>query len=311
MSVNELLLYKGTNPCPEDFDQFWDNGLQALTCIKEDISIEPSGFSMPYVDGYNLWFTGVGGARIYAKYLRRKGAPISDKALLYFHGYRRSSPSWSMLSQYVCAGFDVFALDCRGQGGLSEDAGKITGTTFSGHIIRGVDDPDTNKLLMSQIMSDCAQLARIARDMGSTKIYTFGASQGGGLSLACAALSPFVTKTVAMMPFLCDYKHAWEVCTSDSPYVEIRDYFMFHDPCHEREDEIFTKLGYIDVQYLARRIQSQVLMLTGLKDSACPPSTQYAAYNKITSPKKIINYPDYGHEVCIDMEDRALQFILD
>lgn len=37
-------------------------------------------------------------------------------------------------------------------------------------------------------------------------------------------------------------------------------------------------------------------MVTGLRDTICPPSTQYAAYNKINSKKAIIRYPDYGHE---------------
>ena len=31
----------------------------------------------------------------------------------------------------------VAAMDCRGQGGLSEDVGGVKGTTVNGHIIRG------------------------------------------------------------------------------------------------------------------------------------------------------------------------------
>ena len=37
-------------------------------------------------------------------------------------------------------------------------------------------------------------------------------------------------------------------------------------------------------------------MGVGLMDKICPPSTQFAAYNKITSPKSTAIYPDFGHE---------------
>ncbi len=55
-------------------------------------------------------------------------------------------------------------------------------------------------------------------------------------------------------------------------------------------DEIFTTLGYIDVQHLAARIKARVLMAVGLMDTICAPSTQFAAYNKITSAKDVVLY---------------------
>jgi len=79
-------------------------------------------------------------------------------------------------------------------------------------------------------------------------------------------------------------------------YEELRTYFRQFDPQHEREEEIFTKLGYIDCQHLTPRIRAEVLMVTGLMDQVCPPSTQFAAYNKITAKKDMVIYPDFGHE---------------
>ena len=43
-------------------------------------------------------------------------------------------------------------------------------------------------------------------------------------------------------------------------------------------------------------MKAKMLMFTGLMDNVCPPSTQFAAYNKITSEKKVVFYPDFGHE---------------
>ena len=68
---------------------------------------------------------------------------------------------------------------------------------------------------------------------------------------------------------------------------------------NEREDEIFTKLGYIDIQHLASRIKGRVLWGIGLMDEICPPSTQFAAYNKISAPKDMLIYPDFGLCLCL------------
>jgi cephalosporin-C deacetylase len=92
-------------------------------------------------------------------------------------------------------------------------------------------------------------------------------------------------------------------------YEEVRDYFRRFDPLHARKEELFTKLGYIDCQYLAPRIRAEVLMGVGLMDTVCPPSTQFAAYNKITSKKDAVIYPDFGHEGLPGFNDRIWEFM--
>ena len=60
---------------------------------------------------------------------------------------------------------------------------------------------------------------------------------------------------------------------------------------------------------MAKRIKADVVMATGLMDVTCPPSTQFAMYNKLTCNKKVLIYPDYGHEGIIDMADRIFEFM--
>ena len=50
-------------------------------------------------------------------------------------------------------------------------------------------------------------------------------------------------------------------------------------------------------------------MFTGLMDTVCPPSTQFAAYNKITSRKEMVIYPDFTHEALPDQGDRVFNFM--
>ena len=50
-------------------------------------------------------------------------------------------------------------------------------------------------------------------------------------------------------------------------------------------------------------------MGTGLMDTICPPSTQFAAYNKIGAPKRMLVYPDFGHEWLPGFADQAFAFL--
>ena len=51
------------------------------------------------------------------------------------------------------------------------------------------------------------------------------------------------------------------------------------------------------------------VMGVGLMDTICPPSTQFAAYNKIRSKKRTIIYPDFGHEGLPGFQDEVFQFM--
>lgn len=313
MPLEQLKEYTGRNPRPADFDAYWDRALQELDATDPQIELIPSAFQTPQVDCFDLYFTGVRGARIHAKYVRPKHAAERHPAVVQFHGYSGNAGDWQDKLAYASLGFSVLSMDCRGQGGSSEDVGGIKGNTYQGHIIRGLDDHPDN-LLFRHIFLDTAQLARIALglpEVDPERVYAIGASQGGALTIACASLEPRIKKLAPIYPFLSDYKRVWEMDLAKDAYQELQTYFRYFDPLHEREDEIFTKLGYIDLQHLAGRIQGETLMFVGLMDSICPPSTQFAAYNKITAPKKLVIYPDYGHEFLPGCGDKTMQFLLE
>ena len=313
LSREELETYQGTNPRPDDFNEFWDAALMEMNGVDPQVEIIPAEeFQVPFADCSHLWFTGVGGARVHAKLLQPKNDSTPHPAVLQFHGYGGASGDWNEKLNYVAAGHTVVAMDCRGQGGLSEDAGGVKGTTANGHIIRGLDDAP-EKLLYRSIFLDTVQLANIVMGMpgvDEARVGAMGGSQGGALTLVCAALEPRIRRVAAIHPFLCDYQRVWDMEQAKDAYFELRDFFRRHDPRHEREEEIFRRLGYIDVQHLAPRVQAEVLFASSFDDTICPPSTQFAAYNKISSKKSMIVYPDYGHEWLPGFLDEAYQFML-
>ena len=311
MPLEQLKTYQGVNPRPDDFDAFWDVRLAEMHAIDPQVETVPADFRAPYARCSDLYFTGVGGARIHAKLLEPLEQPAPGPAIVMFHGYSGSAGDWTDKLPYVAAGFTVAALDCRGQGGLSQDLGGVAGNTLTGHIIRGLDDEPANMLFV-RIFLDTAQLARIVMGLPTVdpaRLGATGASQGGGLTLACAALEPGIKLAAPVYPFLCDYRRVWEMDLAANAYAELRDYFRRFDPRHQREDEVFTQLGYIDVQHLAPRIGAEVLMAVGLMDQICPPSTQFAAYNKITAPKSMALYPDFGHETLTGHADTVFEFM--
>ena len=313
MPLDELLTYRGTNPKPADFDSYWERGLAEMRSVDPAVKIAPAEFKSSVADCFDMMFTGVRNARIYAKLLKPKGVAKGSNcpALLQFHGYSGSSGDWFSLLPYAAEGFVVAALDCRGQGGLSEDTGGVAGNTLEGQIVRGLDgNPDD--MLMRHIMLDTAQLARLVMSMeevNPARIMACGGSQGGGLTLACAALEPSIIRLAPCFPFLCDYQRVWEMDLATTAYDELVFHFRRFDPRHLREREIFTQLGYVDVQHLAPRIKGETLMACGLMDEVCPPSTQFAAYNKITAKKDLAIYPDFGHEGLAGWNDLSFTFL--
>ena len=311
MSLEELKVYMGKNPCPADFDEFWNARLAEIEKLDYNVEFVKVDYPSAVADMYDMYFTGTMGSRIHCRFAKPKNIEGKVPAVINFHGLSGSAEARYTQLGYVSQGYVFVAMDTRGQGGYSEDLGGATGSTYSTPFIRGIDDVP-EKMYQTNAFLDTAILAKIIMGLDyvdETRVGCYGGSQGGGLSIACAALVPEVSKCFAIYPYLSDYKRVWEMDLDKDAFEGLRYYFRKFDPMHEREDEIFTKLGYVDIQNFAKRIKADVVMATGLMDTIVPPSTQFAMYNKLTCNKKSLIYPDYAHEGIIDMGDRIFEFM--
>lgn len=305
MPFDELLSYQGSTPRPDDFDEYWARGLADLDALPADVEIVPAELETSFARCSHLWFTGTGGARVHAKLLQPLAPSGPHPAVLEFHGYSGHSGDWVSKLPLVAAGFTVASLDCRGQAGLSVDEVPVAGWSMATYLLRGIDD-DPDNLLYRHLFLDAARLARIVLamdDVDPGRVAAMGRSQGGGLTLACAALEPRIRLAAPVYPFLCDYRRAWELDLGQGPYTEIAAYFRARDPLHRRAEEVFTRLGYVDVQHLAPKVRAATTWTVALNDRWCPPSTQFAAYNKLGGPKSYRVYPDYEHETLPGTDD--------
>lgn len=295
MSLEAMKTYRGRHEVPADFDDFWQAQLDKVADLP-DYRLEKQDFNLAFADCYALTFTGTNGSSVFAKCVFPK-TEEKVPVLFYFHGYQGQSPDWTESLKFVAAGYGVVSMDVRGQAGRSTDLGQFEGITVKGQVIRGaVEGPD--KLFFKDVYLDVYQLINIiaAQDfVDPTNLVSYGASQGGALALVAAALNPKITKTASIYPFLSDFKRVLELGDNSEPYNELFRYFKFSDPFHETEDQFLANLSYIDIKNLAHRITCPVAMVTGLEDEICPPSTQFAIYNRLEGDKEMKILPEYGH----------------
>ncbi len=314
LPLKELKKYRGKNERPRDFDAYWNKAVADLDAQNLDYKLERAKFQAEGVECYHLFFTGVGGAKVHCKFVKPVQTPAPCRALLMFHGYHCDSGDWMDKVTYAKFGFVVAAMDVRGQGGLSSDPLTVEGESLEGQIIKGLDDPNPEKLFYRNVFLDTAQLARIVMALpyvDETRVGATGFSQGGALTVACASLEPRLKLACPGYPFLTDYRRVWEdLDIGISAYCELKNYFRYRDPLHNRESDVFNRLGYIDLHNFADRITAKVVLFTALSDTVCPPSTQFAIYNNLKCEKELMVYPDFGHETLPKSGDIIFQLMM-
>ena len=172
MSLDKLREYQGRNPRPEDFDEFWDASLAEMNSIDPKAEFKPYDLPSKIADFFELTFTSTKGARIYAKFAKPKNIDGKVPAVLQFHGLSGDSGSWSSLLNFASQGFVVAFMDCRGQGGKSEDVGGTLGTTHTTQFVRGLDGDnvlyDVIDAIGNYSFNGCAQIKRITLDQVTT-----------------------------------------------------------------------------------------------------------------------------------------------
>jgi len=295
--LEEIKNYLGRDEIPEDFDAFWDEEVKKVSSLPA-YQLEERDFHIPQVKCYELTFEGTNEGKVYARVVLPKSegkVPL----IFYFHGYMGRGWDWADMLSFTVAGYGVVSMDVRGQSGYSQDGLRSPlGNTGKGHIIRGAVE-GREHLFYKDVYLDIYQLVEIVASLSQVdekRLSSYGASQGGALALVAAALNPRIQRTVAIYPFLSDFRRVLEIGNTSEAYDELFRYFKFHDPFHETEEEIMATLAYIDVKNLAHRIKGEVKMITGLDDDVCYPITQFAIYNRLTCDKTYRIMPEYAHE---------------
>lgn len=299
LPLEQLEKYQASMSRPTDFDQFWKR-----TLTQTAAAARPARFQRVADPIYNLvdvqdvTFSGFMGQDVRGWFIQPKGNRKKLPCLVTYLGYGggRSLPVDHLAP--AVAGFANFVMDTRGQGsgwtpGDTADDGP-TGPQTPGFMTRGIDSPET--YYYRRVFADAVRAVDTAashENVDPRRIGVTGGSQGGGIAIAAAGLCGKKVKLLMPdVPFLCHYRRATTIVDS-MPYGEIAQYLKVH---RHKVKQVLGTLDYFDGINFAPKISARALFSVALMDTTCPPSTVYAAYNRIRGKKEIRVYTYNNHE---------------
>ena len=302
LPLHELQTYLPPRDEPADFDAFWAATLAEARAHPLDPCFAPFDAGLSTLEVFDVTFNGYAGQPIKGWLLMPAHRPGGQlPCIVEYIGYgggRGFALNWLL---WASAGYAHLVMDTRGQGSSWQhgDTPDVeppgSNPQYPGFMTRGVLDPTT--YYYRRVFTDGVRAVEAARAHPAVdphRVAITGGSQGGGLTLAVAALDPTVSAAAPDVPFLCHYRRATTLIDT-APYVEIARYCQTH---REKIDTVFRTLSYFDgVNFAARASRSTpALFSVGLMDNICPPSTVYAAYNHYAGPKQISVWEFNNHE---------------
>lgn len=312
LPLDELYRYTPHIPEPADFDTFWAESIADARTYPLNATFTEVDYGLKTLKTYDVTFSGFGGQPIKGWFIIPANATQKLAGVLEFIGYGggRATPlNWL---SWASAGYAFMVMDTRGQGsawqrGDTPDVHAGGNPSFPGFMTQGILSPQD--YYYRRLFVDCVRAVEAFAShplVDSDRIAVTGASQGGAMTIATAALVPSVKIAMPDVPFLCHFKRATDI-TDKNPYGEIVSYLKIQ---RHLADTVFNTLNYFDGVHFAKRIKVRVLCSVALMDTICPPSTVFAAYNAIPSQKEIAVYPYNDHEGgASDHHLRKMQFL--
>jgi len=280
---------KAQAECPADFDEFWTNTLSAA----RKNALDPTRRLLPErctetVNVYEVSFVNDRpGSRIYGilcmpvkagKYpalLRVPGAGVRP-----YQG-----DNWTASQGVIVLEIGVHGIPVTMR---QEVYDRLLDGALNGYWEANLDDRDKMpyKRIFTGALRSIDYIASLpewnGQDLGVT-----GSSQGGMLSLVCAALDKRVTCYGAVHAAMCDLTASLHGQACGWPHY-------FQDKSARDERKIKTS-GYYDGINFARRITCPGWFSFGYNDEVVPPVSAFATYNTVTAQKELSPYQMTGH----------------
>ncbi|MGA2232359.1 MAG: alpha/beta fold hydrolase [Tepidisphaeraceae bacterium] len=305
MPLDQLRKYQPSLYREDNFEQFWK--LTVAEALSQPLNAELIPYNLPVlgIDCFAIRFDGFRGGRLAGWYIRPQDTGTYPGVVVY-HGYSGRGTRPLDLLHLAGQGMCVLSLDCRGQNGQSTDAASYPEGHYQGWMTLGIRDPQTYyyRFVYADALRALEVLAT-RQEVDSTRLAVTGGSQGGGISLAVAALSERPMLALPDIPFLCDFRRGVAIAPT-GPYPEIASFIKTFPELH---NTVFRTLSYFDCLNLAPWIKCRTLISNCLWDDACPPSTIFAVYHQIHAEKTMEIYPYHKHEIPYDHNEVKFRLI--
>jgi cephalosporin-C deacetylase len=290
---------KATQVEPADFDAYWDAAKAELAKVPMDarMTLLPDSCTAA-VDAYQVSFR-VGGAhapispRIYG-ILCRPRAPGHYPAVLKVPG--AGVRPYLGDPDLAAKGIIVLEIDVHGiPVNLPKEVYDELGAgALNGYQLFNFDDRENyyyRRIYMGCLRANDFLTSLPAWD--GKNLVVMGASQGGQLTIATAALDARVTGLAATHPAYCDVSAELHGRAGGWPHP-----FMPGPDGKPSPNATPAKIAtatYYDTVNFAKRLRVPGYYNWGYNDETCPPTAAYAAYNLITAPKTLGLTLELGH----------------
>jgi len=291
---------QATQANPDDFDAFWESSRKELAGVPMDarLTLLPE-YCTAKVNVYQVSFRTVGTSwagesRIYGIYCEPK-APGPHPALLRVPG--AGIRPYAGDKDLAERGFITLEIGIHG---IPVNLPKEIYDNLQAGALReywyfNFDNREQyyyRRVILGCLRANDFLVSREAWD--GRNLLVAGASQGGFLSLATAALDSRVTGLSVTHPALCDLTGPLHGRAGGWPHP-FRDWEGKGRPAFHATPAKIATSAYYDGVNFARRLRVPGFYIWGYNDDTCPPTSTFAAYNSIRAPKELVVSMEQAH----------------
>lgn len=288
------LQIKPSLPVPDDFDAFWDAQKKKLAAVPMNPKLTPAKSSAENIEVFDVKVDCLG-APVSGYFARPKGAKAKSLPIvLTLHGAGVRSASWTGPDSWAKQGFLAMDINAHGLPNGQPDSfyDQLANGELKDYRARGAESRDTVYFLgmFLRVIRAIDFLTAQPEWNGRTVVAT-GSSQGGFQTLFAAGIDSRVSFFAAGVPAGCDHTGFLVGRVNGWP-----KFFPTGTDAQGKEN-VLAAVRYFDNVNFATRIKVPGLVTVGFIDTTCPPSSVYAAYNAIRTPKQIFNDPPSPHHM--------------
>ncbi len=276
-----------------DFAAFWQQTLWELATIPLNIKREKQEYPSRYFTIEEISYDSLYQEKIVGWYIYPTKRTDPMPCVIEYLGYMVNRGEPFQYFQWAQLDVAVLVFDVRGQGGATADQAPYPAPTMNFPIGKGLLQKENG--YQRRIYCDSVRAIEVAKqlpEIDSSKLILSGASQGGALSLAAAALSnEKIAMVMADVPSNCDIEN--RIAAETGSYQEIA-HFLRKYP--DLEAEILKNQSYFDLKNFAAQILAPVYASVGGKDPICPAHNFFALYNRLPGEKYLSFYPYNYHD---------------